>query len=178
MQFACLHILRYLYFPVRTGVLLISFSFLPLVKCLKKDDLVVFAFPCFKGLWGTRLMEERSTNREKYLKSVLRELVVYLLFLVVLCICEYTLALSTKEMFSTKNIRRCSEGIWPVIATMEKYVRTRGSSQQFSFLWLPVQVGIWGSPLQASSLLVVTDFHVRCTRNLLSTKIPGRGFGC
>lgn len=87
-----------LYFPVRTDVLLISFSLLPLEKRLKKGDLVVFAFPCFKGLWGTRLMEERSTNREKYLKSVLRELVTYLLFLVVLCICEYTLA-SPAEMF-------------------------------------------------------------------------------
>lgn len=98
MQFACLYILMCLYFPVRTGVLLISFSLLPLVKRLKKDDLVVFAFPCFKGLWGTRLMEERSTNREKYLKSVLRELVTYLLFLVVLCICEYTLALSSGDV--------------------------------------------------------------------------------
>ena len=42
----------------------------------------------FKGLWGTRLMEESSTDREKYLKSVLRELATYLLFLIVLCICK------------------------------------------------------------------------------------------
>ncbi|XP_044537555.1 polycystin-2 [Gracilinanus agilis] len=39
-----------------------------------------------RGLWGTRLMEESSTSREKYLKSVLRELVTYFLFLVILCI--------------------------------------------------------------------------------------------
>ncbi|XP_036902026.1 polycystin-2 isoform X3 [Sturnira hondurensis] len=42
-----------------------------------------------RGLWGTRLMEESNTNREKYLKSVLRELVTYLLFLIVLCILTY-----------------------------------------------------------------------------------------
>lgn len=34
-----------------------------------------------------------------------------------------------------------------------------------------------GSPLLASSLLVVTDFSVKCRGNLLSTKIPGEGFG-
>ncbi|KAF7252827.1 Polycystin-2 [Varanus komodoensis] len=38
-----------------------------------------------QGLWGTRLMEE-STTREKYLKSVLRELVTYLIFLLILSI--------------------------------------------------------------------------------------------
>lgn len=44
----------------------------------------------FQGLWGTRLMEE-TTSREKYLKSVLRELITYLIFLLVLCICKYFL---------------------------------------------------------------------------------------
>ncbi|KAM6440102.1 polycystin-2 isoform 3-T3 [Liasis olivaceus] len=38
-----------------------------------------------RGLWGTRLMEE-TTTREKYLKSVLRELITYLIFLVILSI--------------------------------------------------------------------------------------------
>ncbi|KAM5340488.1 polycystin-2 [Glossophaga mutica] len=42
-----------------------------------------------RGLWGTRLMEESNTNREKYLKSVLRELATYLLFLIILCILTY-----------------------------------------------------------------------------------------
>lgn len=79
---------------MRTGSLFLSFFLLPLVKFLRKDDLVLLVFHYFKGLWGTRLMEESNTNREKYLKSVLRELVTYLLFLIVLCICEYTLSLS------------------------------------------------------------------------------------
>lgn len=42
-----------------------------------------------RGLWGTRLMQESSLSREKYLQSVLRELLTYLLFLVVLCILTY-----------------------------------------------------------------------------------------
>ncbi|XP_032488120.1 polycystin-2 isoform X1 [Phocoena sinus] len=42
-----------------------------------------------RGLWGTRLMEESSADREKHLKSVLRELATYLLFLIVLCILTY-----------------------------------------------------------------------------------------
>ncbi|KAK1345749.1 hypothetical protein QTO34_008213 [Cnephaeus nilssonii] len=54
---------------------------------LKKKKKDIFYY-YFKGLWGTRLMEESNTNREKYLKSVLRELATYLLFLIVLCIWE------------------------------------------------------------------------------------------
>ncbi|XP_060043769.1 polycystin-2 [Erinaceus europaeus] len=42
-----------------------------------------------RGLWGTRFMQENSTSREKYLQSVLRELLTYLLFLLVLCILTY-----------------------------------------------------------------------------------------
>lgn len=45
----------------------------------------------------------------------------------------------------------------------------------FFSVWFSVQVGIWGHSLLASSLLAVTDFTVRCTRNLLYTKIPAKG---
>lgn len=38
-------------------------------------------------------MEESNTSRERYLKSVLRELVTYMIFLVVLCVCKYCSAL-------------------------------------------------------------------------------------
>lgn len=89
---------------MRTGLLLVSFFLLPLVKFLKKDDLVLFVFHYFKGLWGTRLMEESNTNREKYLKSVLRELVTYLLFLIVLCICEYTVSLSNGNVLKVFSL--------------------------------------------------------------------------
>lgn len=56
-----------------------------------------------RGLWGTRLMEERSTNREKYLKSVLRELLIYLLFLVVLCILTYGM-MSSNVYYYTRTL--------------------------------------------------------------------------
>lgn len=34
-------------------------------------------------------MEESNTSRERYLKSVLRELITYMIFLVVLCVLTY-----------------------------------------------------------------------------------------
>lgn len=34
-------------------------------------------------------MEESNTSREQYLKSILRELITYMVFLVVLCVCKY-----------------------------------------------------------------------------------------
>ncbi|XP_073897887.1 polycystin-2 isoform X3 [Castor canadensis] len=55
------------------------------------------------GLWGTRLMEESNTNREKYLKSVLRELVTYLLFLIVLCILTYGM-MSSNVYYYTRTM--------------------------------------------------------------------------
>lgn len=63
------------------SILCVSFA----IRKVKKRDIFHYYF---KGLWGTRLMEESNTNREKYLKSVLRELATYLLFLTVLCICK------------------------------------------------------------------------------------------
>ncbi|XP_053559279.1 polycystin-2 isoform X2 [Bombina bombina] len=50
-----------------------------------------------RGLWGTRYTEDRITTREKYLKSVLRELVTYIAFLVILCILTYGMV--TSSMF-------------------------------------------------------------------------------
>lgn len=40
-------------------------------------------------MWTTRQTVEESNDKELYIKTTLRELVVYLLFLVVLCICKY-----------------------------------------------------------------------------------------
>jgi len=38
-------------------------------------------------------MEENNMSRERYLRSVLRELITYVIFLVVLCVCKYHSAL-------------------------------------------------------------------------------------
>ncbi|XP_060635243.2 polycystin-2 isoform X2 [Anolis sagrei] len=55
-----------------------------------------------RGLWGTRLMEE-TTTREKYLKSVLRELITYLMFLLVLSILSYGMV-SSNMYYYTKTM--------------------------------------------------------------------------
>lgn len=49
----------------------------------------MFIFPYFfTGLWGTTLTENTSENRELYVKTTLRELLVYIVFLVDICLCE------------------------------------------------------------------------------------------
>lgn len=41
------------------------------------------------GLWGTTLTENTSDDRELFVRTTLRELLVYLVFLVDICLCEY-----------------------------------------------------------------------------------------
>ncbi|KAJ8281443.1 hypothetical protein GJAV_G00067760 [Gymnothorax javanicus] len=40
-------------------------------------------------LWGTHLMEESPNSRERYLKTVLREMITYIVFLITVCILTY-----------------------------------------------------------------------------------------
>ncbi|TNN34611.1 Polycystic kidney disease 2-like 1 protein [Liparis tanakae] len=42
-----------------------------------------------KGFWGTTLTENTSDNRELFVRTTLRELLVYLVFLVDICLCKY-----------------------------------------------------------------------------------------
>ncbi|XP_075421646.1 polycystin-2 isoform X2 [Ascaphus truei] len=53
-----------------------------------------------RGLWGTRFTEDKITTREKYLKSVLRELVTYTLFLIILCILTYGMVSSSMYYYT------------------------------------------------------------------------------
>lgn len=41
------------------------------------------------GLWGTTLTQDTTKNQELFLKTTLRELFVYILFLVDICLCKY-----------------------------------------------------------------------------------------
>lgn len=52
-------------------------------------------------LWGTRLLEERDSSREMYLKNVLREMITYVLFLITLCICKW----NTQKIASSASLR-------------------------------------------------------------------------
>ncbi|MGH0140735.1 UNVERIFIED_CONTAM: hypothetical protein FKN15_072083 [Acipenser sinensis] len=53
------------------------------------------------GLWGTTLTEDTAGNREQYLKTTLRELVVYLLFLTDMCFLTYGMT-SSNTYYYTK----------------------------------------------------------------------------
>ncbi|XP_059821491.1 polycystin-2 [Hypanus sabinus] len=53
-----------------------------------------------RALWGTRLMEDQTVNRERYLKNMLRELVTYSVFMVVLCISTYGMVSSNMYYYT------------------------------------------------------------------------------
>ncbi|XP_027709222.1 polycystin-2 [Vombatus ursinus] len=89
-----------------------------------------------RGLWGTRLMEESNTSREKYLKSVLRELVTYFLFLVVLCILTYGMVSSSmyyytrvmSQLFLETPVSKMEKTNFKTLSTMEDFWKfTEGS---------------------------------------------------
>uniref|UniRef100_A0A670Z240 Polycystin-2 n=2 Tax=Pseudonaja textilis TaxID=8673 RepID=A0A670Z240_PSETE len=81
-----------------------------------------------RGLWGTRLMEE-STTREKYLKSVLRELITYLIFLVVLSILSYGMVNSNiyyytkvmSQLFLDTPVSKVEKTNFRSLSTMEDF---------------------------------------------------------
>ncbi|KAM6916243.1 polycystin-2-like protein 1 [Xenentodon cancila] len=53
-----------------------------------------------KGLWGTALTENVSNNREKFVRTTIRELLVYLVFLVDICILTYGMTSSSTYYFT------------------------------------------------------------------------------
>lgn len=48
-----------------------------------------------RGLWGTRHTEDTSNDRELYIRTTLRELILYIFFLVTLCILTFGMTSST-----------------------------------------------------------------------------------
>ena len=42
------------------------------------------------GLWRTRQTEDTDSDPESHVKTTLRELIIYLVFITILCICELT----------------------------------------------------------------------------------------
>ncbi|XP_072246403.1 polycystin-2-like protein 1 [Leuresthes tenuis] len=53
-----------------------------------------------KGLWGTALTENTSNNREKFVRTTLRELLVYIVFLVDICLLTYGMTSSSTYYFT------------------------------------------------------------------------------
>ncbi|XP_014388159.1 PREDICTED: polycystic kidney disease 2-like 1 protein isoform X4 [Myotis brandtii] len=54
---------------------------------------------CF-GLWGTALTENTAENRELYVKTTLRELLVYIVFLVDICLLTYGMTSSSAYYYT------------------------------------------------------------------------------
>ncbi|KAM4585529.1 polycystin-2 isoform 1-T1 [Odontesthes bonariensis] len=52
-------------------------------------------------LWGTELMEESDSGRERYLRNVLREMLTYITFLILICVLTYGMV-SANMYFYTK----------------------------------------------------------------------------
>ncbi|XP_030046524.1 polycystin-2 [Microcaecilia unicolor] len=82
-----------------------------------------------RGLWGTSLMEDGITSREKYLKSVLRELITYLIFLVLLCILTYGMVSSNmyyytkvmSQLFLETPVSKNERTNFKTMSTMEDF---------------------------------------------------------
>ncbi|XP_061601775.1 polycystin-2-like protein 1 [Cololabis saira] len=53
-----------------------------------------------KGLWGTALTENVSNNREQFVRTTIRELLVYLVFLVDICLLTYGMTSSSTYYFT------------------------------------------------------------------------------
>ncbi|XP_061439044.1 polycystin-2 isoform X2 [Rhineura floridana] len=81
-----------------------------------------------RGLWGTTLMEE-TTTRERYLKSVLRELITYLIFLLVLSFLSYGMVSSNmyyytrvmSQLFLDTPISKMEKTNFKTLSTMEDF---------------------------------------------------------
>ncbi|XP_061686297.1 polycystin-2 [Syngnathoides biaculeatus] len=52
-------------------------------------------------LWGTELMEDNNSSRERYLRNVLREMLIYVAFLITVCVLTYGMV-STNMYYYTK----------------------------------------------------------------------------
>ncbi|XP_034044494.1 polycystin-2 isoform X2 [Thalassophryne amazonica] len=51
-------------------------------------------------LWGTELMEDSDSSRERYLRNVLREMITYIAFLITLCILTYGMVSSNMYYYT------------------------------------------------------------------------------
>uniref|UniRef100_A0A4W6BZI6 Polycystin-2 n=1 Tax=Lates calcarifer TaxID=8187 RepID=A0A4W6BZI6_LATCA len=58
---------------------------LNIIYCTFADVVVVYC----SVLWGTELMEDSDSSRERYLRNVLREMITYITFLITICILTY-----------------------------------------------------------------------------------------
>jgi hypothetical protein len=70
-----------------------SSKFLNMVKCkLKIIQLnffkAFFLLFFFKAIWSTRELTDTTKSNDIHVKTTLRELIIYILYLIILCICK------------------------------------------------------------------------------------------
>lgn len=55
--------------------------------CIAHSRLQYINGVCVAGMWATRQMT-KGEDREIYVRTTLRELVIYIIFLIILCVCK------------------------------------------------------------------------------------------
>jgi len=63
---------------------------------------------CISALWSTRQTENTMENRELQFKVTLRELLIYVTFLIDICICELCFTFFYSVSYHDKCIKCCS----------------------------------------------------------------------
>ncbi|XP_069834369.1 polycystin-2 isoform X2 [Dendropsophus ebraccatus] len=82
-----------------------------------------------RGLWGTRYTADRVTTREKYLKTILRELITYIVFIFLLCVLTYGMVTSSMfyytkvmtQLFLDTPVSKTDETNFKTLMTMDKF---------------------------------------------------------
>lgn len=74
------------YFNKIENILILYITFKNVVVINNYNVVVVVVV--FAVLWGTELMEDSDSSRERYLRNVLREMLTYIAFLITTCICK------------------------------------------------------------------------------------------
>ena len=101
--------------------LILEFLKLIMLWCFltqKKNVSYYNAFPYWLvGLWRTRQTEDPDTDPETHVKTTLRELIIYLVFITILCICKYW-----KEYFGVVIIVSPFFVWWRLIDNMKKVI--------------------------------------------------------
>ncbi|XP_067122241.1 polycystin-2-like [Centruroides vittatus] len=82
-----------------------------------------------RGLWSTRQMEKLAGDREWYIRTTLRELIIYLVFLIILCVLTFGM-MSPAMFYQTKVISELF-----LDSTFEDSTSSMKTSSQINDFW-------------------------------------------